>query len=215
MLPNSLWLHFLEDVRLTIALMPLVHLFSCWFLSIPFETSLIPISSAFYLFLTAHCEIPGWVCHWARRCCLCCHPAVLPPIFFLFWPCHSHCCSIDATGVPKCPNLYVCDPFLDKCMFQISCSWLTIHMKTICLFSFLPFCYPFVTNTSSQSLCDPFAWCRWSTSHCEISGWGMQEYNNTASYPDSVRAARIEVFDHTLIHMILSGCYVMLIHMMM
>jgi len=34
---------------------------------------------------------------------------------------------------------------------------------------------------------------RWSTSHCEISGWGMQEYNNTASYPDSVRAARIEV----------------------
>ena len=34
---------------------------------------------------------------------------------------------------------------------------------------------------------------RWSTAHCEISGWGMQEYNNTASYPDSVRAARIEV----------------------
>jgi len=34
---------------------------------------------------------------------------------------------------------------------------------------------------------------RWSTSHCEISGWGMQEYNNTASYPDSIRAARIQV----------------------
>jgi len=34
---------------------------------------------------------------------------------------------------------------------------------------------------------------RWEFSHCEISGWGMQEYNNTASYPDSVRAARIEV----------------------
>jgi len=34
---------------------------------------------------------------------------------------------------------------------------------------------------------------RWGTSHCEISGWGMQEYNNTASYPDSIRAARIKV----------------------
>jgi len=29
--------------------------------------------------------------------------------------------------------------------------------------------------------------------HCEISGWGMMEYNNTASYPDSVRAAAIQV----------------------
>ena len=26
--------------------------------------------------------------------------------------------------------------------------------------------------------------------HCEIAGWGMTEYNNTSSYPDSVRAAR-------------------------
>ena len=34
---------------------------------------------------------------------------------------------------------------------------------------------------------------RWERSHCEIAGWGMQEYNNTASYPDSVRAARIKV----------------------
>ncbi len=31
--------------------------------------------------------------------------------------------------------------------------------------------------------------------HCEIAGWGMTEYNNTASYPDSVRAARISVGD--------------------
>ena len=31
--------------------------------------------------------------------------------------------------------------------------------------------------------------------HCEIGGWGMQEYNNTASYPDSARAARIQVHD--------------------
>ena len=85
-------------------------------------------------------------------------------------------------------------------------------------------CDPFVTNAPPKSLCDPFVtiappkslfdpfvtnapykisvWpislvCRWSTSHCEISGWGMQEYNNTASYPDSVRAARIELCDHT------------------
>ena len=29
--------------------------------------------------------------------------------------------------------------------------------------------------------------------HCEIAGWGMTEYNNSASYPDSVRAARISV----------------------
>ena len=35
--------------------------------------------------------------------------------------------------------------------------------------------------------------CRWSTQHCEIAGWGMQEYNNTNSYPDSVRAAKITV----------------------
>lgn len=35
--------------------------------------------------------------------------------------------------------------------------------------------------------------CRWSAQHCEISGWGMQEYNNTNSYPDSVRAAKITV----------------------
>ena len=34
---------------------------------------------------------------------------------------------------------------------------------------------------------------RWSGSHCEIAGWGMQEYNNTNSYPDSVRAAVITV----------------------
>ncbi|QQP42396.1 Uncharacterized protein FKW44_017044, partial [Caligus rogercresseyi] len=27
--------------------------------------------------------------------------------------------------------------------------------------------------------------------HCEIHGWGMTEYNNTESYPDSIRAARI------------------------
>eukprot|EP00092_Neocalanus_flemingeri_P086090 GFUD01108432.1.p1 GENE.GFUD01108432.1~~GFUD01108432.1.p1 ORF type:complete len:358 (-),score=94.66 GFUD01108432.1:234-1307(-) len=33
---------------------------------------------------------------------------------------------------------------------------------------------------------------RWKSRHCEIAGWGMQEYNNTASYPDSVRAARIK-----------------------
>ena len=39
--------------------------------------------------------------------------------------------------------------------------------------------------------------CRWSTQHCEIAGWGMQEYNNTNSYPDSVRAAKITVvFSH-------------------
>ena len=31
--------------------------------------------------------------------------------------------------------------------------------------------------------------------HCEIAGWGMTEYNNTSSYPDSVRAARITVGD--------------------
>lgn len=29
--------------------------------------------------------------------------------------------------------------------------------------------------------------------HCEIAGWGMTEYNNTSSYPDSVRAAKITV----------------------
>jgi len=29
--------------------------------------------------------------------------------------------------------------------------------------------------------------------HCEISGWGMQEYNNTSSYPTSIRAAKIKV----------------------
>jgi len=34
---------------------------------------------------------------------------------------------------------------------------------------------------------------RWEDMHCEIGGWGMQEYNNTASYPDSARAARIQV----------------------
>jgi len=34
---------------------------------------------------------------------------------------------------------------------------------------------------------------RWSAEHCEIAGWGMQEYNNTNSYPDSVRAAKIAV----------------------
>ncbi|XP_023345706.1 tryptase gamma [Eurytemora carolleeae] len=34
---------------------------------------------------------------------------------------------------------------------------------------------------------------RWANSHCEIVGWGMQEYNNTDSYPDSVRAAQITV----------------------
>jgi len=34
---------------------------------------------------------------------------------------------------------------------------------------------------------------RWRYSHCEIVGWGMQEYNNTESYPDSVRAATIKV----------------------
>lgn len=31
--------------------------------------------------------------------------------------------------------------------------------------------------------------------HCEIAGWGMTEYNNTESYPDSIRAARIQVGD--------------------
>ena len=31
--------------------------------------------------------------------------------------------------------------------------------------------------------------------HCEIAGWGMTEYNNTGSYPDSIRAARITVGD--------------------
>lgn len=31
--------------------------------------------------------------------------------------------------------------------------------------------------------------------HCEIAGWGMTEYNNTSSYPDSVRSARIIVGD--------------------
>jgi len=30
-------------------------------------------------------------------------------------------------------------------------------------------------------------------SHCEIAGWGMQEYNNTSSYPTSIRAAKIKV----------------------
>ena len=34
---------------------------------------------------------------------------------------------------------------------------------------------------------------RWEGSHCEIGGWGMQEYNNTDSYPDSARAATIKV----------------------
>jgi len=34
---------------------------------------------------------------------------------------------------------------------------------------------------------------RWSSQHCEIAGWGMQEYNNTESYPDSVRAAKIKL----------------------
>jgi len=34
---------------------------------------------------------------------------------------------------------------------------------------------------------------RWEYSDCEIVGWGMQEYNNTDSYPDSVRAASITV----------------------
>jgi len=34
---------------------------------------------------------------------------------------------------------------------------------------------------------------RWRGAHCEISGWGMQEYNNTASYPDSTRAVKIKV----------------------
>ena len=29
--------------------------------------------------------------------------------------------------------------------------------------------------------------------HCEIAGWGRQEYNNSATYPDSIRAARIHV----------------------
>jgi len=29
--------------------------------------------------------------------------------------------------------------------------------------------------------------------HCEIAGWGMQEYNNTSSYPTSIRAAKIKV----------------------
>ena len=32
----------------------------------------------------------------------------------------------------------------------------------------------------------------WLYSDCEIVGWGMQEYNNTDSYPDSVRAASIQ-----------------------
>ena len=31
------------------------------------------------------------------------------------------------------------------------------------------------------------------TQHCEIAGWGMTEYNNSASYPDSIRAAKITV----------------------
>jgi len=31
--------------------------------------------------------------------------------------------------------------------------------------------------------------------HCEIAGWGMTEYNNSNSYPDSVRSARITVGD--------------------
>lgn len=31
--------------------------------------------------------------------------------------------------------------------------------------------------------------------HCEIAGWGMTEYNNSNSYPDSVRAATITVGD--------------------
>ena len=53
-------------------------------------------------------------------------------------------------------------------------------------------CTTTTKTTPSLWLCDRHL-CRWSTSHCEISGWGMQEYNNTASYPDSVRAARIEV----------------------
>jgi len=33
----------------------------------------------------------------------------------------------------------------------------------------------------------------WRYSHCEIVGWGMQEYNNSDSYPDSVRGAQIKV----------------------
>ena len=33
-------------------------------------------------------------------------------------------------------------------------------------------------------------------SHCEIAGWGMTEYNNTSSYPDSVRAARWVIMLH-------------------
>lgn len=34
---------------------------------------------------------------------------------------------------------------------------------------------------------------KWRSEHCEIAGWGMQEYNNTSSYPTSVRAAKIKV----------------------
>lgn len=34
---------------------------------------------------------------------------------------------------------------------------------------------------------------QWKYGHCEIAGWGMQEYNNTSSYPSSIRAARIKV----------------------
>ena len=49
-----------------------------------------------------------------------------------------------------------------------------------------------VTTNHDKQL-PPIYLFRWGTSHCEISGWGMQEYNNTASYPDSIRAARIKV----------------------
>ena len=34
---------------------------------------------------------------------------------------------------------------------------------------------------------------RWYGEYCEIAGWGMQAYNNTDSYPDSIRAAQIKL----------------------
>ena len=101
---------------------------------------------------------------------------------------------ITATHFPLSSLRSLCDPFLlpdgqparfgEFLSFQGVISTTRYHHYTADIFvrSFDP----------DLCLCDiPVG--RWSTAHCEISGWGMQEYNNTASYPDSVRAARIEV----------------------
>jgi V8-like Glu-specific endopeptidase len=44
--------------------------------------------------------------------------------------------------------------------------------------------------------------------HCEIAGWGRQEYNNKNSYPDSIRAARITVGIHIHFQAHTIFCYI-------